>query len=53
MLNFGFKKTLKHEIVDVFVDIERAIKQVKFDKQVNAKQTKVTVFQVIKMDHLA
>ena len=41
---FGFKNNLKPEIVDALLNIESAIEQVKFDKQANAKQSKVTNF---------
>ena len=39
---FGFKNNLKPEIVDALLNIESVIEQVKFDKQANAKQSKVT-----------
>jgi len=41
---FGFKNNLKPEIVDALLNIESAIEQVKFDKQANAKQSKVENF---------
>ena len=44
LLFWVYKNNLKPEIVDALLNIESAIEQVKFHKQANAKQSKVTIF---------